>query len=226
MRNYLKQIGTILWKDLLVEFRTRERLITMGAFVVLVAILFNYATDWVRVSPEDIASGLVWMTIMFAGLLGVGRTFHLEAEDGAFQGILLSPVPKDAIFLAKALANFVFLYIVALLVVAVFMFFFGLEVSRNFGMLAIVIGLGVLAFVALGTLFTAVSPGTRMGDTLLPVLIFPLLAPVVIYGTGATSQFLAGRPLTEAEGSIKMLAAIALMAFFLGSLLFRFVVED
>ncbi|MEE3137301.1 MAG: heme exporter protein CcmB, partial [Gemmatimonadota bacterium] len=143
-----------------------------------------------------------------------------------FQGILLSPVPKDAIFLAKALANFVFLYIVALLVVAVFMFFFGLEVGSNFGMLTIVIGLGVLAFVALGTLFTAVSTGTRMGDTLLPVLIFPLLAPVVIYGTTATSQFLANRPVTEAEGSIKMLAAFALMAFFLGSWLFRFVVED
>jgi heme exporter protein B len=103
----------------------------MGAFVVLVAILFSYATDWVRVSPEDVASGLIWMTIMFAGLLGVGRTFHLEAEDGAFQGILLSPVPKSAIFLAKALANFVFLYIVALLVVAVFMFFFRLEVGSN-----------------------------------------------------------------------------------------------
>jgi heme exporter protein B len=93
-------------------------------------------------------------------------------------------------------------------------------------MLTIVIGLGVLAFVALGTLFTAVSTGTRMGDTLLPVLIFPLLAPVVIYGTTATSQFLASRPVTEAEGSIKMLAAFALMAFFLGSWLFRFVVED
>ena len=157
MRNYLKQIRTILWKDLLVEFRTRERLIAMGAFVVLVAILFNYATDWARVSPEDIASGLVWMTIMFAGLLGVGRTFHLEAEDGAFQGILMSPVPKDAIFIAKALANFVFLYIMALLVVGVFIFFFGLEVGGSFGMLTLVIALGVLAFVALGTLFTAVS---------------------------------------------------------------------
>ena len=226
MRNYLKQIRTILWKDLLVEFRTRERLIAMGAFVVLVAILFNYSTDWVRVSPEDIASGLVWMTIMFAGLLGVGRTFHLEAEDGAFQGILMSPVPKDAIFIAKALANFVFLYIMALLVVGVFIFFFGLEVGGSFGMLTLVIALGVLAFVALGTLFTAVSTGTRMGDTLLPVLIFPLLAPVVIYGTSATSQFLAGRPVTEAEGSIRMLAAFALTAFFLGSWLFRFVVED
>ncbi|GIS81170.1 MAG: hypothetical protein CM1200mP14_27360 [Gammaproteobacteria bacterium] len=163
---------------------------------------------------------------MFAGLLGVGRTFHLEAEDGAFQGILMSPVPKDAIFIAKALANFVFLYIMALLVVGVFIFFFGLEVGGSFGMLTLVIALGVLAFVALGTLFTAVSTGTRMGDTLLPVLIFPLLAPVVIYGTGATSQFLAGRPVTEAEGSIRMLAAFALTAFFLGSWLFRFVVED
>jgi ABC-type transport system involved in cytochrome c biogenesis permease component len=65
-----------------------------------------------------------------------------------------------------------------------------------------------------------------MGETLLPVLVFPLLAPVVIYGTSATSQFLAGRPVTEAEGSIKMLAAFALMALFAGSWLFRFVVED
>ena len=166
------------------------------------------------------------MTIVFAGLLGVGRTFHLEAEDGALQGILLSPVPKDAVFLAKALSNFVLLYIVALLVVAVFMLFFGLEVGSSAGMIALVIGLGVLGFVALGTLFSAISTGTRMGETLLPVLVFPLLAPVVIYGTSATSQFLAGRPVTEAEGSIKMLAAFALMALFAGSWLFRFVVED
>ena len=226
MRNYFAQIGAILWKDLRVELRTRERLITMGAFAVLAAILFNYATDRVGVSQEDIAAGLVWMTIVFAGLLGVGRTFHLEAEDGALQGILLSPVPKDAVFLAKALSNFVLLYIVALLVVAVFMLFFGLEVGSSAGMIALVIGLGVLGFVALGTLFSAISTGTRMGETLLPVLVFPLLAPVVIYGTSATSQFLEGRPVTEAEGSIKMLAAFALMALFAGSWLFRFVVED
>ncbi|GIS81169.1 MAG: hypothetical protein CM1200mP14_27350 [Gammaproteobacteria bacterium] len=75
MRNYLKQFRTILWKDLLVEFRTRERLIAMGAFVVLVAILFNYATDWARVSPEDIASGLVWMTLCLLAYLESGAPF-------------------------------------------------------------------------------------------------------------------------------------------------------
>ena len=138
----------------------------------------------------------------------------------------MSPVPKDAIFLAKALSNFILIYVVALLVVAVFALFFGLEIDRNLGMLAVVIGLGVLAFVALGTLFTAVSTGTRMGDMLLPVLVFPLLVPVVIYGTSATNQLLAGRPLAEAEGSMRMLAAFALMACFVGSSLFRFVVED
>ena len=138
----------------------------------------------------------------------------------------MSPVPKDAIFLAKTLSNFILIYLMALLVVAVFALFFGLEIGRNLGMLAVVIGLGVLAFVALGTLFTAVSTGTRMGNMLLPVLVFPLLVPVVIYGTSATSQLLAGRSLAQTEGSMRMLAAFALMACFVGSSLFRFVVED
>jgi len=226
MRNYLSKINAILWKDLVVEFRTRERFITMAAFAVLAAILFNYSLDWISVSPEDIAGGLIWMTIVFAGLLGIGSTFHLEAQDGAFHGILMSPVPKDAIFLAKTLSNFILIYLMALLVVAVFALFFGLEIGRNLGMLAVVIGLGVLAFVALGTLFTAVSTGTRMGNMLLPVLVFPLLVPVVIYGTSATSQLLAGRSLAQTEGSMRMLAAFALMACFVGSSLFRFVVED
>ena len=226
MSAYLGQIRAIVWKDLLLELRTRERVVAMGAFAVLAAVLFNYSIDRTVVQPQDIGAGLIWMTIVFGGLLGVGRTFHLEAEDGAFRGVLMSPVPKDALFLGKTLSNFVLLYVVSLLVVAVFMLFFGMELGTSPAVLGLVLALGALGFVALGTLFAAVSSGTRMGETLLPMLLFPVLVPMIVFGAGATARLLAGRPVSEVAGSIRMLAAFALMAVAAGAVLFRFVVED
>ncbi len=226
MSAYLGQIRAIVWKDLLLELRTRERVVAMGAFAVLAAVLFNYSIDRTVVQPQDIGAGLIWMTIVFGGLLGVGRTFHLEAEDGAFRGVLMSPVPKDALFLGKTLSNFVLLYIVSILVVAVFMLFFGMELGTSPAVLGLVLALGALGFVALGTLFAAVSSGTRMGETLLPMLLFPVLVPMIVFGAGATARLLAGRPVSEVAGSIRMLAAFALMAVAAGAVLFRFVVED
>ncbi len=223
---YLGQVYAIVWKDLLLELRTRERIAAMGAFAVLAGVLFNYSIDATIVRPQDIAAGLIWMTLVFGGLLGIGRTFHLEAQDGAFQGILTSPAPKDAVFLGKTAANFVLLYVVALLVVAVFTLFFGLHLGTSPALLALVLALGALGFVALGTLFSAVSSGTHMGETLLPILVFPLLVPMVIYGVSATSRLLVGRPLAEVAGNLRMLAAFAVLAVFAGAGLFRYVVEE
>ncbi|MDX1493611.1 MAG: heme exporter protein CcmB [Longimicrobiales bacterium] len=226
MSCYLGQIAAIVWKDLLLELRSRERVTSMGAFAVLAGVLFSFSIDTTVVRPQDVAAGLIWMTLVFGGLLGVGRTFHLEAEDGAFQGVLTSPAPKDAVFLAKALANFVLLYLVSLLVLAVFALFFGVSLGENMGWVVFVLGLGSLGFVALGTLFAAIASGTSMGETLLPVLVFPLLVPMVVYGVGSTDRLIAGRPLAEVEGNIRMLGAFALAALAVGAVLFRFVVED
>jgi len=223
---YLRQVGVVLWKDVVLEVRTRERIGAMGAFAVLVGILFNYAFDPSLVRPQDVASGLIWMTIVFGGLLGVGRTFQLEAEDGAFSGVLLSPAPRDAIFLGKVAANFVLVFIVALLVLGVFGLFFRLDYGGHPFVLVLLLALGVLGFVALGTLFAAVSWGTTVGETLLPVLLFPLLVPMVIYGVSATGRLLAGRPIAEVAGNIRMLAAFAILSVAVGAVLFRFVVEE
>jgi heme exporter protein B len=226
MSLYFRQIKVIFWKDLLLEFRTKERLIAMAAFAVLTGILFSYTLDTTRLRPQDVAAGLIWMTIVFGGLLGVGRTFHLENQDGAFQGILMSPVPRDAVFLGKTLANFLLVYMIAILVLGVFTFLFALEIRSSVWALLLALALGSLAFVALGTLFAAVSSGTRMGETLLPILVFPLLLPVVIWGGVVTGRLLAGRPVSEVLGSIRLLGAFALVAVAAGALLFRFVVED
>lgn len=223
---YLAQLGAIVWKDLVLEVRSRERVAAMGAFAVLAGVLFAFSIDTATTRPQDVAAGLIWMTLVFGGLLGVGRTFQLEAQDQAFQGILTSPVPKDAVFLAKTLANFVLLWVVALLVLFVFALFFGLELGSNLGWVVLVLGLGSLGFVAVGTLFAAVSSGTSMGETLLPVLIFPLLLPMVIYGAGSTGRLIAGRPFAEVEGNVRMLGAFALAAIAAGAVLFRYVVEE
>ena len=226
MSGYLRQVWIVLWKDALLELRTRERLASMGAFAVLAGVLFSYAIDTSRVRPQDIASGLVWMTIVFGGLLGIGRTFHLEAQDDALQGVLLSPAPKDAVFLGKVGANFVLLLVVSVLVLCVFTLFFGLTWGSHPLALLGSLALGALGFVSLGTLFSAVTVGTRMGETLLPILVFPLLVPMVIFGAGATGRLLADRPLAEVAGNLRMLGAFALVAVAAGAVLFRFVVED
>ena len=223
---YLRQLGTIVWKDLIVELRTRERTLSMAGFTVLVGILFNFAVDPTVVRIQDVAAGLIWMTIVFGGMLGLGQTFQLEAEESAFQGVLMSPTPKDAVFLGKVVANFVLLFLVTLLVLGVFGLFFSLDYGPHPGGLVLVMALGVLGFVALGTLFSAVSSETSMGDTLLPILVFPLLVPMVIYGASATGRLLAGRPMSEIAGNVRMLGAFALVAVFAGAGLFRFVVEE
>jgi heme exporter protein B len=223
---YVRQVGTIVWKDLLLELRTRERIAAMGAFAVLAGVLFNFSTDTSLVRPQDIAAGLIWMTLVFDGMLGIGRTFYLESEDGALQGVLMSPAPEDAIFLGKAISNFALLYVVALLVLGVFMLFFGLQIGSSPLTLLLTLALGSLGFVSLGTLFAAVSSGTRLGETVLPILLFPLLVPMVVYGAGATGRLLAGRPVAEVAGNLRMLGAFALVALGAGAVLFRFVVEE
>lgn len=223
---YLRLLGAMVWKDVVVELRTRERMAAMGGFTVLVGVLFNYAIDPTVVEPQAIASGLIWLTVVFGGMLGLGRTFHLEEEDGTLQGILLSPIPRDALYLGKVLSNLILLVVVTALVLAVFTLFFGLELGGHPLALAGVIFLGILGFVAVGTLFSAISARTSMGETLLPILVFPVLIPVVIYGTTATTKLFAGLPVSEVDGNLRMLGAFALATLAAGAGLFRYVVEE
>lgn len=226
MRLYWEQVWAVAWKDLVVELRSRERVAAMAGFTVLVGVLFNYAIDPTLVRAQDVASGLVWVTVVFGGTLGLGRTFELEAQDGAFHGVLMTPAPRDALYLGKVLSNYVLVLIVALLVMVVFGVFFHLDWGGRPLAVASALALGTLGFVALGTLFSAVSSGTALGGTLLPVLLFPLLVPVVIYGTTATGRLLAERPFAEVEGQLRILGAFALMSVSVGAVLFRFVVEE
>ena len=226
MRTYIGLVWAIARKDLLVEFRTLERLTAMGAFVVLIGVLFNFSIVSTVVRPQDIAAGLIWMTIIFGGMLGMGRTFSLEEQDGALTGILQSPIPLDALYLGKVLGNFVLLSVMVALVFLVFGMFFGLTFAGSLVSLVGVVASGVLGFVALTTLFSAMATRSSMGEGLLPVLIFPLLVPVIVNGTTATNRLFAGRPFAEVDGNLRMLAAFAIGSTVVCAWLFRFVIEE
>ncbi len=226
MMAYLQFVWAIARKDLLVEFRTHERLTAMGAFTVLVGLLFSFAIDTALVRTQDIAAALIWMTIIFGGLLGMGRTFRMEEQDGALSGILQSPIPLDALYLGKVLANFILLSMMVALVFVVFTAFFRLQFSGSVVALLGVVSLGVLGFVTLTTLFSAMASRSTMGESLLPVLVFPLLIPVVRFGTQATSRLYAGRPIAEVSGDLRLLAVFAIVFTIACAWLFRFVIEE
>lgn len=226
MTVYLRQVAAIVRKDLLLELRTGERLAAMGALTVLVAVLFHFAIDQGLVRMQYLAAGLIWMTILFGGMLGMGRTFEMEREQGAIQGLLTSPVPLDGIYLAKVVSNFVLVTLIEIVALAAYWLFFGFNYGNAPLLLAGVLSVATLGFVAVTTLFSAISAQTNMGQTLLPILIFPLLVPVVIFGVTATGRIFASRPVQEVEGSLYLLAAFTVVALTAGTILFRYVVEE
>ena len=226
MTVYLRQVWAIVRKDLVLELRTGERLAAMGALTVLIAVLFNFAINQGLVRMQNLAAGLIWMTILFGGMPGMGRTFEMEREQGAIQGLLTSPVPLDGIYLAKVASNFVLVALIEILALAAYWLFFGFDYGGDPVLLTGVLGVATLGFVAVTTLFSAMSAQTRMGQTLLPILIFPLLVPVIIFGVTATGRIFASRPVREVEGSLYLLAAFTVVALAAGTILFRYVVEE
>ena len=226
LMEYLRQMGAVIWKDLVVELRTRERIAAMGGFTVLVGVLFNYSIDPTVVEPQAIAAGLIWMTMVFGGMLGLGRTFHLEEEDGAFQGILLSPIPRDALYLGKVVANFILLAVVTALVFGVFALFFGLRLGEHPARPGGGSAPGDSGLRghrdALQRHFGRDQHG---GDS----PSHPGLSPSDPLGhlrCDGHRPLFQGLPVSEVDGNVRMLGAFAVVALAAGAGLFRFVVEE
>jgi heme exporter protein B len=223
--SFLAQMWAVARKDLLLELRSRERVLSMGTFAALVAVVFSFALD-PSVRAREIAGAMIWVTVLFAGTLGMGRAFALEREADALTGVLVSPVDRGALFLGKWLANLAVVLVVEAVIFPVYGLFFGLPYGRSLPALVAVVVLATLGFIALGTLFGAIAAHTRLGETLLPILMLPLLIPVVIFAASATQRLLAGRPVAEISSQLRMLAAFDLVFLFVCTALFGAVLEE
>lgn len=225
MGRFLQQVDAVARKDLILELRSRERVVSMAVFAVLIAVVFSFALD-PTVRARSVAGAMLWVTVLFAGTLGLARSFTLEREQDALIGVLLAPIDRGALYLGKFVANLIILLLVELVIFPVYGLFFGLPLAGPFAGLAMIVLLASVGFMALGTLFSAVAAHTRLGETLLPVLLLPLLIPVVIFAAGATQRLLVGRPFEEVMASVKMLLAFDLIYLVVCTLVFGAVVEE
>jgi heme exporter protein B len=189
----LRQFMAILRKDLIRELRTREMLISMILFVLLAMVIFHYAfTVKEGADLTYFTGGMLWVTFIFAMLLGLNRSFAQEKDERCLDGLLLCPVDRVTIFLAKTAGNLIFLLIVQVVAVPVFTLFF---VQRSYVAdllpFVVVLLLADVGICALGTLLATISMNTRSRDLLLPIIFLPLIVPVLIAATGATTLIFA-----------------------------------
>ena len=222
----LRHAWTLARKDLLIEFRSRTALISAAVFVVLVLMVFNFGRDPTAVATIDLAPSILWVTFTFAAVLALNRAFQLELENQALDGLLLAPVERGSIYLGKLIANLAFVAMVEAIGIPLFALFFNVRILPVLGPLVGVIALATIGFVAVGTLFSAMTVRTRFADLLLPVLLLPFMIPPLIWAVLATSRILADRPLSEMMGWLKMLAAYDIVFVVLAFLLFPVTVTE
>jgi len=205
-----RQFLAMLRKDLLIELRTREMLLSMFLFAVLALVVFHYAFDPKGGSDlTPLAGGILWVVFLFAALLGLNRSFAREKDEGCLDGLLLCPADRIVVFLAKAAANFIFLAAIQILVVPVLaLFFVHGGIASHSGPLALVVFLADVGFAVLGTLLATMAAGTHARDLLLPVAFLPLVAPLLIAATSATTDLVSGGAgIGDLAGRLVFLAA-------------------
>ena len=208
-------------KDLAIEWRTRIALVSTLAFAVLVAAVLYFARDPTVVSSLDAAPGALWVTFVFAAMVALNRGFALEHENRALDGILLTPAPRSAVFVGKALGNLVFVGVIELVSLPLFILFYDVPLWHRLPSLLGVIAMSTVALVTVGTLFSSMAARTRFAEFMLPLLLLPFLVPPVIGGVQLTVAVLADRPLSEASGWIKLLGAFDITFVSLSVFLFE-----
>ena len=223
----MRPIVAILRKDLIVELRTKESVPSMAIFAVTTFVIFHFGLDRDRLEGE-LAAGVLWVTLLFAAILGINRLFVAEREQGGFDGILMAPIERTSLLIAKAVALFTYLLALEIIALPVFALFFLTDgFWEALPRLLLVAILADLGLATMGALLASIAVHTRARDLLLPLLLLPLTVPVMIGAASATKPLLS-IPLETAEVG-KWMAVLALYDLIFGLLayaVFDFLMED
>jgi heme exporter protein B len=216
----------LLRKELQIELRTREILVTTGLFATLIAVLASLSFYIDPDSALRVAPGVLWIAIAFAGVLAMGRSWAREREHDVIRALLLAPVPRAAIYLSKAIASCLFLFIVELVLLVEIAVLYNIALTTVLGPLLLLVGLGTIGFCATGTLFSALSVKSRAREMMLAVTVFPVVTPALLCGVVGTRELLLGAPLSELHGWLALLGAFDLALIAAGVVLFDPLMAD
>ena len=223
--SFARRAWIVLWKDLLTERRSKESLNALFFFAVLLLFLFEFALGPDRERLTAALPGLLWLGFILAGLLGLGRTFLVERENDCWEGLLLTPGDKGAIYLGKLAVNFLLMAAVAIVLLGLFGIFYNVDLWGSLAPLSVVIFLGTVGLASVGTLFGAMTSQVRARELLFPLLLLPVQVPVLLGTVKATEAVLQGLALAEVGHWLKLLAAADLVYLVVGILTFEFVLE-
>lgn len=223
---YLNQVRVLIWKDLLVEARSRETITAGAIFALLVLVIFNFAFD-LRV--EDVAAvspGVLWVTVTFASVLSLGRAFARERDRRTLEGLLLVPMDRSALYVVKVCTNLISMAVVECVSVPAFIGLFGVQV--NLALIAASLALGTLGLAGVGTLFAAITAHTRAREILLPVLLFPVQVPVILatVKSSAAAIRVPGLEPPDIGQWLGLLAAFDALFLALSLVLFDFAIDE
>ena len=223
--SFARRALIVLWKDALVEWRTKEALNALIFFALALLFIFQFALGPDRERLVALLPGLLWLGIVLSGLLALGRSFLIERENDCWEGLLLAPGDKSAIYLGKLAGNLALMFAVEALLIVLFAIFFNLDLMGVLPSLLVVVILGTVGLAALGTLFAGMTADLRARELLFPVLLLPLEVPVLLGTVKATEAVFSGEGLAAAARWLALLGAADAIFIVVGFLTFEFIIE-
>jgi heme exporter protein B len=203
----VRRAAAVAWKDLTAERRSKAGFNAVAFLGLLILLLFGFALGPDSEALRSAAAGALWLAILFAGVLAFNRSYQLELDGGALEALLLYPGARWSLFVGKFLANLLFVLLIEAVVVPVALILFQVRAAGGWLSQVVVLLLGTVGFVALGTFYAAMASRSRAREVLLPLLLFPMLVPVLLASVEASTSLLAGDPMREAGAWIRLLLA-------------------
>jgi len=222
----LRQTYLLLSKDLLIELRRRDSLLTMFFFGTLLLFVFHFAFDLPPDKIAELAPALLWLAFLFTGTLGLAQLFQAERDNHCLDALLLSPLDRGALFLAKTGFNFVLMFVVELVVIPLFWVLFNLSAWNLLPQLFLVTLLGTVGFCVLGTITAAITLRARARELLLPLVLFPLMIPVILATIRCMESIMTTGGMTAAMPWLRLLTGFDVIFLTVGILIFDWVIES
>ncbi len=221
---FWRKVIAIAWKDTLSEMRTKEIIASVLVFTLLVIVIFNFAFGASQEMMVLVAPGILWVTFAFAGVLSLNRSFILEKEEGCLEGLMVCPVSRETIYVGKMLASLLFMLIIEAIALPIFALLFNLAVLSP--QLIVITVLTTVGFVAVGTLFSALAVNTKAREMVLPILFFPIVAPLIISAVEASGLALSGEQWGSLASWLGIIGAFDAVFLVVSFLVFTYVIEQ
>src|SRR3990170_6235316 len=218
---FLASALNVAAKDVRTELRSRQAAGGSLVFALLTVVIFNFAFDLEGEMKDIAAPGVLWVAIVLAGMMAFGHVFAQEREQGGLEGLLLTPVDPGAVFLGKAAGALLLTFALELFLLPVFALFANVSILSP-GLLLVVV-MGTLGFVLVGTLFSAIAVTSRSRELLLPLLLLPVATPVLIAAVEGTRSALGGEPWSELLPALSVLGAFNVVFLGICPFLFEYV---